>query len=300
MHKTRFNALKLDFEIQPYGPVLIKAGGYSADPMLPDMQFVRTVQPGQGEVVYLPGSSLKGVVRSYIERALRTLDEPTGWRRACPTFDNRERDEKGCGSRIDRRATSKVVYHESCGACRLFGNTRLRGRLAFSDSLPSTTILTEVRYGNAISRISQSVQSGALFEMEVAVAGTFQGQIVLENYEGWQLGLLGLALDAMDQGSLRLGFGRNRGFGEVRLKVTTATVEEIARGYSTNTVRGIGAFLQPTERTSYGIASIPDIESSAVPINTENLGFYRRRHYDHDGWAQVSRAAILNLDYVGA
>lgn len=299
MHKTRFNALKLDFEIQPFGPVLIKAGGYSADPMLPDMQFVRTMQPGQGEVIYLPGSSLKGIVRSYIERALRTLDQQSGWRWACPTFDNRERQEQGCGSRLPRTATPKEVYHGSCGACRLFGNTRLRGRLAFSDGLPITAIETEVRYGNAISRISQAAQGGALFEMEVAVGGTFQGQLVMENYEGWQLGLLALALDAMNHGSLRLGFGRNRGLGEIRLMVTDAYIEEAVKHHTTNIVRGVGAFLPAAERTAYGIATMPDVQSSAAPVATENLGFYQRRRYDSDGWLEVAKAAMINLDYAG-
>ena len=43
MHKTRYNALRLTLAISPRGPLLIKAGGVSANPSLPDMQFVRTV-----------------------------------------------------------------------------------------------------------------------------------------------------------------------------------------------------------------------------------------------------------------
>jgi len=72
MHKTRFNTLSLAYTITPKSPLLIKSGGLASDPSLPDMQFVRTFIVGKGETLYLPGTSLKGVFRGYVERVLRT------------------------------------------------------------------------------------------------------------------------------------------------------------------------------------------------------------------------------------
>ena len=59
MHKAVFFEGTLHFTLHPDGPLLIKAGeSGSVDPSLPDMQFVRT----QGDIIYIPGPSLKGVV----------------------------------------------------------------------------------------------------------------------------------------------------------------------------------------------------------------------------------------------
>ena len=70
MHKATFLEGTLRFTIVPDGPILIKAGESSGvDPVLPDMRFVRS----QGQI-YIPGPSLKGVVRAQAERICRSLD----------------------------------------------------------------------------------------------------------------------------------------------------------------------------------------------------------------------------------
>ena len=77
MHKRRFNEMTLRLTIRPRGPMLIKSGQEAgADPTLLDMNFVRAQHPaGGGQTVYLPGSSLKGVMRAYAEKIARTLGE---------------------------------------------------------------------------------------------------------------------------------------------------------------------------------------------------------------------------------
>src|SRR3990172_9552844 len=79
MHKKMVNELRLSFSIAPRGPLLIKSGKESgADPTLLDMNFVRLHHAGLGrETVYLPGSSLKGTLRSYCEKIARTVGEGT-------------------------------------------------------------------------------------------------------------------------------------------------------------------------------------------------------------------------------
>lgn len=77
MHKAIFLEGTLRLTIQPAGPILIKAGETGgADPTLPDMEFVRTRfgVSKDDEQVYIPGPSLKGVVRAQCERICRSLD----------------------------------------------------------------------------------------------------------------------------------------------------------------------------------------------------------------------------------
>src|SRR5204862_7823670 len=73
VHRQLFNEATLSLSLTPDGPILIKAGEGEADPTRPDMSFVRTIRGGE-ETVYLPGSSLKGVLRAHCERLARTVD----------------------------------------------------------------------------------------------------------------------------------------------------------------------------------------------------------------------------------
>lgn len=291
MHKTRYNALRLTLTISPRGPLLIKAGGVSANPTLPDMQFVRTVHAALGETVYIPGSSLKGVVRGFVEKALRTLNDRDTWRWACPTFPS---EAASCAKRLEREESSATVYHNSCGACRIFGHTRLRGRASFTDLFPVDEVVTETRYGVAISRLTHAVAHGP-FEMEVAVSGTFEGHLVLENYEIWQLGLLASALEAMNQGLVKVGFGKNRGFGEVEVAVTEAQVDEVVSGAEDSALRGLGAFVSESEQEAYGLFPPNSLEALPEPNETLGLGIYTRRTYDSKGWKVIAQKAIAAL-----
>jgi len=314
MHKTRYNALHLRLQIRPKGPLLIKAGGISANPALLDMQFVRTFHPDLGETVYIPGSSLKGVVRGFVEKALRTLDtsgqpgpSPTKkWKWACATFKAKKEEKKdrkkwSCPQFLEeikppnRELTSSEIYANSCGACRIFGHTRLRGRLSFTDFFPVEDVRTEIRYGVAISRLTQAVVSGALFEMEVAVSGTFEGTLVLENFEIWQLGLLTTALEAMNLGLLKVGFGKNRGFGEVEARIVEAQVEEIITGYQKDHLRGLRAFVSNDEAQKYGLYLPAALEGVPEPQEEEPLGLYMRRRYSEEAWATIARRALQAL-----
>ena len=291
MHKTRYNALRLTLEIRPRGPLLIKAGGLSADPTLPDMQFVRTYHPEKGETVYIPGSSLKGVVRGFTEKVLRTLGRTDSWRWACPTFPD---ERESCAKRVAGVEDSAAVYRQSCGACRIFGHTRLKGRAALTDFLPATEIKTEIRYGVAISRLSHAVAQGP-FEMEIAVGGSFRGYLLLENYELWQLGLLALALESMNQGLAKVGFGKNRGFGEVTATVTEAQVEEAGLQNEPNALRGLADFVTDEERSRYGLYGLTRVNGLPTPSQILDLRLYQRRVYGAAEWQSIAQKAMEAL-----
>ena len=310
MHKARYNLLRLNIEVSPEGPLLIKSGGFSTDPSPPDMQFVRTSRAGVGESLFIPGSSMKGVVRSFVEKALRTIDDRSSWRWACPTFEKKkdEAQEPNCaqrmkgdsGEQLERRKielASWDIYRGSCGACKLFGSTLLKGRLAFTDLLPTNgvEIKTETRYGVAISRLSHAVAQGP-FEMEVAVSGSFSGQVILENFEIWQLGVLAAAMESMNHGLLKVGFGKNRGFGQVRVQINNASVEEIAPVNDKHSLRGLGRFVRDEEeRAKYGLAEPCFLEDLPDPKETKDAGFYEIRNYDSTGWKAIVDRSIQML-----
>lgn len=220
MHKKIVNELRLDFAVKPEGPLLIKSGREAgADPTRLDMSFVRTQHGQLGETVYLPGSSLKGVLRSYCEKIARTVGA-----HCCDPLGNRS-----CGRRLERRrgATAPEIYRELCSICRIFGHTVMASHLHISDAYPlnpytedpdlaAQTNRIEERDGVAIDRVTGAVAVGP-FQLETVTQGAFHGQMYLKNFQIWQVGLLAVALRDMAQGRVPLGFAKSRGLGRIRL-----------------------------------------------------------------------------------
>ncbi len=297
MHKCRWNAIKLHLIIQPRAPLLIKSGMASPNPSLPDMQFVRTVT-SEGETVYIPGSSLKGTFRSFTEKVLRTISGNL----ACEPFPNNEnycgkkpvKDDKGNSISEDDDGYPSAVYAQSCYACKIYGNTRLKGRLSFTDAFPIGEVKTETRYGVAISRLSNAVAAGP-FDMEVLVQGIFRTSLVLENFEIWQLGLLALTIQAINEGLLKIGFGKNRGFGEVSVTVEQAIVEMVKKpDISKNTIYGIGALVSENELRAYKLLGNDLLEGLREAEETD-VAIFVRRTYDPEGWKSITEKAIDHL-----
>lgn len=242
MFKQSLNTLTLVFQLSPTGPLLVKSGREArADPTLVDMNFVRTHHPGyEKPTVFIPGSSLKGTMRSYTERILRTvLGE--GPDTCCNPFD----EQSFCGKRLENdEGPSAKRYRESCPACRIFGNTALAGRLSITDAYPPTELLeetnaTEQRDGVAIDRLLGGVAVGP-FTLEVVTRGAFQATLLLENFELWQLGLIGVALRDLGTGLCPIGFGKTRGLGRVKVNL-----EKLSVGYP-------GRFSATTDQHAFG------------------------------------------------
>jgi CRISPR/Cas system CSM-associated protein Csm3 (group 7 of RAMP superfamily) len=282
MHKCLWNLVKLEIELEPLSPLLIKSGTSSPNPALPDMQFVRTLTP-QGERVFIPGSSLKGGFRGFTEKVLRTI----GY--ACDPFA-----DDACGRRLTNEEDTARVYRESCPACKIYGNTRLRGRLAFTDLFPAGKVKTETRYGVAISRLTNAVAVGP-FDMEVLVSGTFRGALVLENFEIWQLGLLALTARAVNEGMVKVGFGKNRGLGQVRLGVRRVIAEMAKRKeIGPDQLWGAGAFASEDDRDRYGLRSDDGLDGLPA-VDGKDLGILLRREYTGEQWEAISEKAIEKL-----
>lgn len=262
MHKRRVNELKLRLAIEPAGPILIKSGEESgADPTLPAMNFVRTLHPDDGaRTIYLPGSSLKGVVRSHVERILRTA-LPAGRENCCDPLDRRNH----CSGVIWQRKIEDTAeqYKTLCLACRIFGHMVQASHFYPADAYPTEAIDNlPVRQNVAIDRLSGGVAVGP-FDMEVALEGRFVTTFSLFNFELWQVGLLALALRDLAEGRLRLGFAKSRGLGEVRVHLLEMEVGYPGRldgedGRFQKEMVGAGALVSAETRKAYGYVDFDD------------------------------------------
>lgn len=260
MLKQLVNECVITLHISPEGPILVKSGAATVSG--PDMAFVRTWRNGEWQV-YLPGSSLKGVLRSHAERIARTLRMPS----ACDPF-SKEGETMFCGERFEQRKkrfdetpNNPEAYAQSCPICRLFGSTWYAGRLATTDAYAvGAAPRPESRDGVGIDRFTGGAAHGAKFDLEVITGGTFETTLHLRNFEIWQLGLVGFLLQDLKDGLIRVGMGKSRGLGKVigsvqnvRLYYIGPKVPQPDNGRLT--LRGVGSLTE--QAAAYGIVT-PD------------------------------------------
>lgn len=176
---------------------------------------------------FLPGSSVKGALRSTIEALLRGagLPEERGlW--ACDPL----KQEGSCGYHPPGKR-SEVKLDGHCAACRLLGSHVVASHARFCDalmSLPETgdapRVPVEVRDGVAIDRDLRTVYRGQKYDFEVVSPGTrFNLEVFVENPKPWLMGLLILGFDQINDGFTALGGFTSRGLGRVEIEWSVMT-----------------------------------------------------------------------------
>src|SRR2546429_7564111 len=257
MLKKLVNEAMCTLRITTTGPLLVKSGHASVSG--PDMTPVLTFRNNKYEA-FIPGSSLKGVFRSHIEKIVCSLKPHV----VCYPFElsdmNREKiaDLKqlqsdyleSCGgvfnqyakrSEENRRRLEErtdLVYAASCPTCRLIGSTGFIRRVAIGDAYLVSDQIKEQRDGVGIDRLTGGASHGAKFELEVVSTGVvFETDIHLRNFEIWQLGMLFVALQDMEDELVRIGSGRSRGLGKVTATIKEQGNEARPGGFVTSTIR---------------------------------------------------------------
>lgn len=311
MFKKSYNRAVLRIRIETVTPLLIRAGDAGLSPTAADLTCVRTRHARHGSTVYIPGSSLKGVLRSAAEATVRGQafnGVPEG---ACDPLDH----DASCGGKLGKRGKngpdleSSEVHREHCLACRLFGSLAMKGRASVRDLFPwnergndpagsdadnqRRANDLEMRHGVSINRITGSVAHGP-FEQEMVPAGvSFWGEIALENYQAWQLGLLAQAFDEVNEGFAQLGSTKSRGLGVARIELGSILHEQ--RVSAEGSPAGVGTLADEQERRAYGLLSEqalpqaePELRGLAQRFNVQGADNTR-------GWLDAGLQALGGL-----
>lgn len=308
MLKKVINSAHIEFTIVPIDPLLIKSGQATIGGT--DMSFVRTYKFGEKEQPFIPGSSIKGMLRAYAEKICRTL----GGSKipVCLPYINNNKDltleetaQAACGLRVnsknkDGTKNSKIssaeMYRVSCPACRLFGSHNYIGRLATSDAYltkeSERNHLFEIRDGVAIDRLTGGAAAGAKYDFEVLTKGNFETSIDVRNFELWQLGLLGLVFRDMEDGLIRLGFGKSRGLGKI--KITINDFKIISYNKPLATLSGIAAHCNSQEKLNYGLFEEPSRSADTPLSQTERKGL-RYEYTITNSWKNLLEPAVSDL-----
>jgi CRISPR-associated RAMP protein (TIGR02581 family) len=284
MHKRLVNHCTIELSILPDGPILIKSGDEGDEFIKPKMSFVETYHAG-GKTVYLPGSSLKGAIRSHAERIVRTIG---GEQRNSqqPVWTPKDPLSEAAYKYLDEYEDTAAIYKDSCTISQLFGNTAIASRLRIEDAYPSGEVKLEERNGVAIDRVFGSVIPGGLFNYQVCTKGEFKTKIHLKNFTLAQLGLLGLVLRDLNDGWFGLGFAKSRGLGTVSVQYDKATVQYPGcvlnddrriwqlgtdQTWDATTLLGVGMFLKLEEAERYGF-STNDLQTE-LPVAAKSMTY---------------------------
>lgn len=243
MLKKIMNEAFLTVRITTTGPLLIKSGRATVGEA--NATPVLTFRNDRQEV-FIPGSSLKGVFRSHVERVVGSLkthvicypfateanneadqeQRKRDYRELCGEMFNKiaKKDDDGKGKQRTKLLDTRkdLIYAASCPTCRLFGSTSFIGRIAINDAYltPDTREIKELRDGVGIDRLTGGASHRAKFDLEVVTTGVvFETDIHLRNFELWQLGMLFIVLQDMEDELIPLGSGRSRGLGKVKAEI---------------------------------------------------------------------------------
>lgn len=246
---------------------------------------------------YLPGSSLKGVLRSRAEFIANTLTYPEIG--TCHPFDkipNKTSEalppRLGCGDRFkirmgietEENEMSKGLevlptpsrYKDACPACQLFGHTYFAGRLRVTDFPVVSPKINRIRQQYvSINRFTGGAVKGKTFSQESIRAASFAGEIYIENYSIWQLGWLGMLLSDLEDGWITIGQKQTSGKGRLKINSASARLRVLSKAPLLNQhVYGIGWLLNshpPVENNLYGYTGDDLIETPGVEWKKNNL-----------------------------
>lgn len=180
---------------------------------------------------FIPGSSLKGVLRSTIEKFVISLPKDLGLY-SCGLPAEEDKNERCPTARqkqiaMDRRHAQNHAQNverfmqgerdKLCHTCQLFGSPFAAGRITINDLYLTDeewSGTTQIRDGVAIDRDRETAKRGAKYDFEVVPSTTVFGMhLLIENATPEDLQMISIGLSEFVSGFGGVGGLRSRGLG---------------------------------------------------------------------------------------
>ena len=182
----------------------------------------------------IPGSSLRGVLRSRLEKILQAV----GGNRGCVLFagsadqthpkcftvnenlldEFKERHKSKPAAERERLLERKLLEGDGlCDICRLFGSPLLASKLRIADALPEEP-KTQIRDGVGIDRDTETAREHIKYDFEALDAKSFTFRAEVENATDKDLALIAILFQEMRNPGIEVGGKKSRGLGRCVLK----------------------------------------------------------------------------------
>jgi CRISPR-associated RAMP protein (TIGR02581 family) len=163
---------------------------------------------------FIPGSSFKGILRGFIEGFLGGA----GLNNCFPT------DDEPCIKDPEKWKDLEYVLTNACPVCRIFGSSYMGSKLKIKD-MPVRQeewhkAFLRIRDGIIIDRDSRTAKDKGKYDFETVSPGVlFNLEIVGDNLDQKEKGLLFTAFDLISQGYASLGGNVSRGTGRIKIDI---------------------------------------------------------------------------------
>ncbi len=249
----------------PRTPFRIGAGKGTVPTALSELPVVRITRTTGRESAYIPGSSLKGVLRSCCELIARTLLGPNEAcnpvsRQSCGQVHGREFETN---LRFSNYEGCFNVLNNICLICKIFGSTLSASLIEVEDAFPETEPAVAVRRCIAIDRTTGASAHGALFDYEyIAPTTSFTTKVHCLNLPNYALGLLVEAFNQIDSGLFGIGGFKSRGLGRFSVEITRIEITHLDK---------LRLMSIPIDRTTSTQIKLEALDEYDEPVEASNL-----------------------------
>jgi len=276
--------------------------GREEDPWgISDLPVIRIKDISKGiETPYIPGSSLKGVLRSTAEAIAKQYNikpEPCSGL----TQDScMRRNIQELGSNLEDLVKQNIKENEdkalqqinkyACLLCKVFGATSYRSKVYLNDAYPFDAsgrplpVAVEVKRGIAIDRTTGAAAPGALYNVEYVSPGSmFFFKIIAYNLPNYALALLLNSIKALDNGYVRLGGFKSRGFGKATINQKRITIIHSSQiSYVTNSLPALD------DRDSEVSIPNPRVEDGKITLDENGVDELTKRLWE-EAWIKYAK-----------
>jgi len=236
-------------------PLRIGVGREETPWGLSDLPVIRIRETSKGiETPYIPGSSLKGVLRSTAEATARLhnikpepcsgLTQDSCMKKHIQALGSKLEDIIKNTIKEDEDKALQYINEYACLLCKIFGATSYRSKVYLCDAYPFDSsgrilpVAVGVKSGIAIDRTTGAAAPGALYNVEYISPGSmFFFKVVAYNLPNYALALLLNSIQAIDNGYVRLGGFKSRGFGKATINQKRMTIiHNLQTPHSTNSL----------------------------------------------------------------
>ncbi len=220
-HHVRHREVYMKFSIVNKEPLRIGSGRETKLTSPVDLPVLKVIRDGI-EVPYIPGSSIKGVFRSFMDVFIRSYNGytcPGSGNGVCYSLANIKSTVENLVKQANYSELINVLWRNLCLSCKVYGSGSYRSKVVFYDFMPSGEVSLGVKPGIAIDRKTGTTARGAFYQIEFVQPGAvFSGGFRVYDVPNYVLGIIGLTLMEINEGRIKIGGFKTRGFGRVEIR----------------------------------------------------------------------------------